>query len=118
MHMRHLGVTSQLRILPLLLSLQLSLADDAVRQGGVGDLVRPVVLVAEDEIHLVDRETLGLGDQEEGPDGSDEHPGGEEEPRPVAEGGEDVGKSLGDGELDGPAGWLAGTITHTQERLC
>lgn len=95
-------LAAKLRVLPLALPLELALANDPVRHRSMRDLVRAVVLVAEDEIHLVDGETLGLGHEEVGPDGSDEHPAGEEEPCAVSERVEDVRESLGDGELNCP----------------
>lgn len=70
---------------------------EGVREGGRN---------SQDEIHLVNSEPPGLGHEEKGPGGGDEHPGGEEEPGAVAEGGEDVGEGLCDGELDGPVGAL------------
>lgn len=61
-----------------------------------------IVNVAKHNVHLVEGLTLCLGEEEEGPDGGGDHPACEEEPCSVAEGLEDVGKSLGDGELSEP----------------
>lgn len=56
----------------------------------------------QDNIHLVHGETLGLRQEEEGPQGRHNHPRGEEEPRRVAERAEDVRKRLRDGKLGRP----------------
>lgn len=63
-----------------------------------------VVNVAKHDVHLFEGLALCLGEEEEGPDGGGDHPACEEEPCSVAEGLEDVGKSLGDGELGEPIG--------------
>ena len=56
----------------------------------------------QDDIHLGEGKTLGLGQHEVGPGAGQQHPGGEEEPSAVAEGREDVRKRLSHGELDSP----------------
>lgn len=58
--------------------------------------------VTKHDVHLLESLALGLGEEEEGPDGGDDHPAGKEEPGSVAEGLEDVGEGLGDGELGDP----------------
>ena len=66
-------------------------------------------------IHLVDREALGFGQEEEGPKTGQHHPGREEEPGAVAERAEDVRHRLGDDELHEPLherGEGAGEIAH------
>ena len=58
--------------------------------------------VTKHDIHLFEGLALGLREEEEGPHGGSDHPACEEEPCSVAEGLEDVGESLGDGELGEP----------------
>lgn len=58
--------------------------------------------IAKHDIHLFEGLALGLGKEEEGPNGGDHHPTREEEPCSVAEGLEDVGEGLCDGELSEP----------------
>ena len=58
--------------------------------------------VTKHDIHLFEGLALGLREEEEGPNGGSDHPACEEEPCSVAEGLEDIGKSLGDSELSKP----------------
>lgn len=53
-------------------------------------------------IHLVDCDTLRFGQKEECPEGSCEHPACEKEPNTIIETTEDVRKSFCDNELDQP----------------
>lgn len=54
----------------------------------------------QNRIHLVQRSSLGFWEEEERPEGRQHHPRGEKEPGSVPEAVEDIGKRLGDDELD------------------
>jgi hypothetical protein len=58
--------------------------------------------VTKHNIHFFEGLALGFREEEECPHGGSDHPACEEEPCSVAEGFEDVGKSLCDGELSKP----------------
>lgn len=61
-----------------------------------------VMNVAKHDIHLVQGLALSLRKEDESPNGGNHHPAGEEVPSAEGERLEDVGESLGDGELSEP----------------